>query len=252
MSNYTKLTDFASKDALPSGNANKILKGTEIDDEFEAIENAVSTKADRNSPALTGTPTAPTATPATNSTQVATTAFVATAVTAGLAGADGTGLSESSGVLSIADTSVTAGSYGSVTEIPAITVNAQGQVTAASTNAISISSFGVTADSTAFGNDTTISVPANTIMVSGTCRYYGGGNAGGRLSVQLMQSDNTVIDTLVVGGFNESNGTDGGSGMYSRDAFTFFIPSNCAKVRYYRSSGGNSISGEISQYLTYG
>lgn len=76
MSNYTKLTDFASKDALPSGNANKILKGTEIDDELEAIETAVNTKADRNSPALTGTPTAPTATLVTNSTQVATTAFV--------------------------------------------------------------------------------------------------------------------------------------------------------------------------------
>jgi hypothetical protein len=46
MSNYTKLTDFASKDTLPSGNAAKILKGTEIDDEFEAIEAAIETKAD--------------------------------------------------------------------------------------------------------------------------------------------------------------------------------------------------------------
>ena len=34
MSNYTKLTDFAAKDALPSGNAGKLVKGTEIDDEF--------------------------------------------------------------------------------------------------------------------------------------------------------------------------------------------------------------------------
>lgn len=76
MSNYTKLTDFASKDALPSGNANKIVKGTEIDDEFEAIETAIGTKADLASPTFTGTPAAPTATTATNSTQVATTAFV--------------------------------------------------------------------------------------------------------------------------------------------------------------------------------
>ena len=76
MSNYTKLTDFASKDALPSGNANKIVKGTEIDDEFDAIETAIGTKADTNSPTLTGVPLAPTATAGTSTTQIATTAFV--------------------------------------------------------------------------------------------------------------------------------------------------------------------------------
>lgn len=46
MSNYTKTTDFAAKDTLPSGNAGKIVKGTEIDNEFEAIETAVATKLD--------------------------------------------------------------------------------------------------------------------------------------------------------------------------------------------------------------
>ena len=81
MSNYTKLTDFASKDTLPSGNAAKIVKGTEIDDEFEAIESAIATKANTDSPALTGSPTAPTASTGTNTTQVATTAFVQQEVT---------------------------------------------------------------------------------------------------------------------------------------------------------------------------
>ena len=78
MSNYSKTTDFAAKDSLTTGNANKIVKGTEIDDEFDAIQTAVNSKADTNNSALTGTPTAPTADAATNNTQIATTAFVAT------------------------------------------------------------------------------------------------------------------------------------------------------------------------------
>lgn len=82
MSNYVKATNFTAKDSLPSGNAGKIVKGAEIDTEYTAIASAISSKADINSPALTGTPTAPTAASGTNTTQVATTAFVKTAVDA--------------------------------------------------------------------------------------------------------------------------------------------------------------------------
>jgi len=82
MSNYTKATNFTAKDGLPTGNSGKIVKGAEIDTEFTAIASAISSKADLNSPALTGTPTAPTASAATNTTQVATTAFVQTALSA--------------------------------------------------------------------------------------------------------------------------------------------------------------------------
>lgn len=82
MSNYSKTTDFASKDALASGNANKIVKGTEIDDEFNAIQTAIATKANTLSPTLTGTPLAPTAAPGTNTTQISTTAFVKAALQA--------------------------------------------------------------------------------------------------------------------------------------------------------------------------
>ncbi len=57
MSNYTKLTDFAAKDSLPSGNAGKLVKGTEIDDEFNAISTAVGSKANTASPTFTGTVT---------------------------------------------------------------------------------------------------------------------------------------------------------------------------------------------------
>jgi hypothetical protein len=76
MSNYTKATNFASKDALTTGNPLKTLSGTELDDEFNNIATAVATKANSSNTALTGTPTAPTAATATSSTQLATTAFV--------------------------------------------------------------------------------------------------------------------------------------------------------------------------------
>ena len=82
MASYTKATDFASKDALLSGDPAKIIKGTEIDTEFNAISTAISTKADTVSPTFTGTPLAPTAVAGTNTTQLATTAFVEAAKTA--------------------------------------------------------------------------------------------------------------------------------------------------------------------------
>ena len=80
MSNYSKSTNFASKDSLATGNPLKIIKGTEIDDEFEAIQTAVNTKADSASPTFTGTPVAPTAPASTNTTQLATTAMVQAAL----------------------------------------------------------------------------------------------------------------------------------------------------------------------------
>ena len=58
MSNYTKSTDFAVKDSLSTGNPSKLVKGTEIDTEFSAIQSAVNSKADKANPTFTGTITA--------------------------------------------------------------------------------------------------------------------------------------------------------------------------------------------------
>lgn len=62
MSDYTKSTNFATKDNLSSGNPLKIVKGTEIDTEFNNIQTAIATKADLASPTFTGTVVIPTAT----------------------------------------------------------------------------------------------------------------------------------------------------------------------------------------------
>lgn len=82
MSNYVKATNFAVKDGLVTTDPAKVIKGTDIDNEYNAIASAIASKADTNSPTFTGTPAAPTATSGSNTTQVATTAFVSDALSA--------------------------------------------------------------------------------------------------------------------------------------------------------------------------
>jgi hypothetical protein len=59
MTNYTKSTNFATKDTLTSGDPLKIVKGTEINTEFDNIATAVNSKSDTASPTFTGTVTTP-------------------------------------------------------------------------------------------------------------------------------------------------------------------------------------------------
>jgi hypothetical protein len=88
MTDYTKSTNFATKDNLSSGNPLKIVKGTEIDTEFNNIATAIATKADLASPTFTGSPVLPTGTTGVtqsstdNTTKLATTAFVQAVVNA--------------------------------------------------------------------------------------------------------------------------------------------------------------------------
>ena len=58
MTDYTKTTNFAAKDALVSGNPAKVVKGTEVNTEFDNIATAVATKANLAAPTFTGTTTA--------------------------------------------------------------------------------------------------------------------------------------------------------------------------------------------------
>ena len=50
MAQYTKATNFAAKDALLPSDPDKIIKGTEFDDEFNAIQTAVNSKSNAISP----------------------------------------------------------------------------------------------------------------------------------------------------------------------------------------------------------
>jgi hypothetical protein len=57
VSNYTKITNFQSKDTLVSGNPAKVIKGSEVGAEFDAIAVSIATKANLASPTFSGTVT---------------------------------------------------------------------------------------------------------------------------------------------------------------------------------------------------
>jgi len=82
MSNYVKIEDYAIKDGYITGNPLKLIKGTELNSEFNAIQTAIGTKADLASPAFTGNPTAFTQTFGNSSDRLATTNFVQSALAA--------------------------------------------------------------------------------------------------------------------------------------------------------------------------
>jgi len=108
MTNYVKSTNFATKDNLASGDPLKIVKGTEINTEYDNIAVAVATKADVASPTFTGTVTIPT---------VAISAGTITGIT-DLAVADGgTGASTAAN----ARTNLSAASSGANSDITSIT-----------------------------------------------------------------------------------------------------------------------------------
>jgi len=54
MTDYTKTTDFTSKDSLPSGDSGKIIRGAEFGTEFDNIQTAVNSKSNKENPSFTG------------------------------------------------------------------------------------------------------------------------------------------------------------------------------------------------------
>lgn len=273
MSNYVKSTNFTTKDTLPSGNASKIVKGTELDTEFNAIASAVSSKADTASPAFTGSPTAPTASSGTNTTQLATTAFVKSAIDTAssafgtmsnqnnnavtITGGSITGITDlavadgGTGVSTIAANAVVLGNGTSAIQTVApgtsgnvLTSNGTTWVSAANTpfswNVVDVNS-----------STTSYSIPTNTILVLGTAYHYMGSNNGSRMSVTIKNSSGTTLYTYALTGGNEDAGGDGGSGMSSRSAYSIAIPSAAwgGTLEFSRTSGSGSWNNTINQIV---
>ncbi len=122
--------------------------------------------------------------------------------------AGGTGLTSSASgqtlTINLDDTAVSAGSYGSTTAVPVLTIDAQGRVTAASTATIS-TSFDIGADS---GSDDTVS-GGEKLTIAGTSNEIETAVTNNTITVGLVNAP-TVSGTMTAGNFTTAGEiTDG-------------------------------------------
>ena len=113
----------------------------------------------------------------------------------------GTGITANANDVAITNTGVTAGSYGSATAIPTFTVNAQGQLTAAGTAAISTDltiSDGATTD--------TVSVGTDTLTFAGTTNEIETTVTNNQIQIGLVDNP-TIAGNLIVSGNLTVSGT---------------------------------------------
>jgi hypothetical protein len=251
MSNYVKATNFAVKDGLSTGNPAKIIKGTEIDTEYNAISSAISSKSDINSPTFTGTPAAPTASFGTNTTQLASTSFVQSAIApllpaglillwsgsqasipSGWVLCDGNNStpdlrgrfvigagSIAASATGTAGASVTGDISGTTLTVSAVTFG-----TLAVNDIVSHSSILQTATISGLGTGTG-NTGTYTLTYTGSTSSFTGSISGTTLTVTAVASGTIITDQVLTGGsvtagtkiVNQLTGTTGGIGTYTVD-----------------------------------
>jgi hypothetical protein len=251
MTNYVKSTNFATKDNLASGDPLKIVKGTEINTEFDNIAVAVATKAELASPTFTGTVTIPT---------VAISAGTITGIT-DLAVADGgTGASTATD----ARTNLSAAKSGANSDITSIT----GLTTALTVAQGGTGAATLTANNVVLGNGTSavqFVAPgtAGNVLVSNGSTWTSGGagvtsvTAGSGISVSASTGAVTISSTALTfdaigcyaSGIISSN--VGALTIGSTFAGSSFIVQNAAYDLCANGMVGNNITSTLSGTYRY-
>jgi hypothetical protein len=111
---------------------------------------------------------------------IGTTAIVFTQFAAPVLYSAGTGLSLAGTVFSVANTGVTATTYGSASSVPVLAVNAQGQITSASSSPIAISASQITSGTLGVANGGTgtgTAFTAGSVVFAGASGVYSQDNA---------------------------------------------------------------------------
>ena len=216
MSNYTKTVNFATKDNLSPGNPLKIVKGTEIDTEYNNIATAVATKTDNSAAAITGG----TINGATiGATTAATGAFTTLAA---------------SGVTTLADALV-GGVTQSAFNTVSTTLNLGGAATAVNIGA---------ATGTATVANTTLAAKAitasTTLAVTGTSTLTGAVTATAGVTGPITSSSATITGGTITG-ITDLAVADGGTGASTAaTALNNLLPSQTSNANKYLQTDGTN------------
>ena len=228
MSNYTKSTNFTAKDSLPTGDTNKVIRGSEFDTEFDAIQTAVGTKSDLAGPTFTGTATFA------NLTATGTVNFTGGSVTTNIDGGTIDGVT-------IGGSTPGAGTFSSLTattaDINAGTVD-NTVIGGATPAAGTFSSLTATTANIDGGNiDGTVIGASSTAAISGTTGTFSGAVTGSNLNVSNWDTAYGWGDHGVEGYLTSVTFSDIDAGAVTLSSETFVdsdtqIPTNAAVIDY--------------------
>lgn len=103
---------------------------------------------------------------------------------------------------------------------------------------------------------TTYTIPAKSMLVTGTGFHPMGGSSGSCLGVNIKNSGGTTLFTYELTGGNENNGTNGagGANLSARGDWVVAIPAAAqgGTLDFFRVRGNNSLTLIINQVITYG